>query len=501
MKLVAVRWRQQAKQDAATYPRLILEQGGPWTDLAPTDTTGYETLFDVYIDRGPGERKLLGSTKILERGQPSVRLRGEMDALPDECCSLGQTIDYYEALEQLGEPVCGEILRALRDVTADETVARAFEHEPGFRASLLRFSEASRIYHYRPRRLHREPPPREPLRIEFRALLPGFEDPHAVEFDFHPEPGSVGRLAALVGKSGTGKTSLLARLAAALWGLHRHNREQLIVRGPPVGRVIAVSYSALDAFERPPHHLAGQDDQRARPVLDNYRYCGFRAEDGSLRPELLFGGLGEDLTELRKLGRLEMWTRMLEETRLGDGDPALKIALEAGRMDDLVSAVRVLGAGHKTALSVLTRLLASLRNGSLVLFDEPELNLHPSLLASLLRVLHDWLEQFDGYGIVATHSPIVLQEIPGRNVRVLDRVGRIPVVRHYEAESFGQSLSEIVGEVFGLDERDKNYATALRGLLDRGMTPEQIESAFGRPLSLNVRMALRALGRRGGENA
>ena len=428
-----------------------------------------------------------------------VHLPREMDALPDDCCSLGQTIDYYAALEELGEPTASALLCALRDVTADETIARTFESEPGFRVSLTRFSEAERIYRYRPRRLHRDPPPQEPLRLHFETSLPGFseaiEDRHKLDLEFYPEPGYVGRLAALVGSNGTGKTNLLARLASALWGLRRHDQEKLELNGPPIGRVIAVSYSALDAFARPPHYLAGDDDGEARPVMDNYCYCGFRDREDKLRPELLFAGLGRDFANVRTLGRLNSWKEMVEQTRLADDEPDLRAALDSDDADGMLTAARHLGAGQKTALTVLTRILAVIRNGALVLIDEPELNLHPALLSALLRVLHDWLERFDGYGIIATHSPIGLQEIPGRNVRVFRRVGRVPLIQPYQSESFGQSLSDIVGEVFGLDERDKNYATALRDLLARGMTPEQIEEAFGRPLSLNARMALRALAR------
>jgi hypothetical protein len=188
VKIAAVRWRHQVKEEPETYPRLILERQRGWTDFAPPDPTVYETLFDVHIDEAPGRRRLLGSTKILQRGQPSVALPREMDALPDDCCSLGQTIDYYEALESLREPTCGKILRALRDVTADESLARAFESEPGFRISLTRFSEAARIYHYRPRRLHRDPPSPEPLHFHFEASLPGFseaeEDRHKLDLDW-----------------------------------------------------------------------------------------------------------------------------------------------------------------------------------------------------------------------------------------------------------------------------------------------------------------------------
>ncbi|NUQ79250.1 MAG: ATP-binding protein [Polyangiaceae bacterium] len=499
MKIAAVRWRHQVRGERATYPRLILEQGRTWTDMAPPDTTVYKTLFDVYLDKAPRQRMLLGSTKILQRGQPSTSLPREMDALPNDCCSLGQTIDYYEALNALGETTCSAILHAMRDVTADEGIAEAFKSEPGFRISLTRFSEAARIFHFRRYRLHRDFPPREPLHLHFETTLPGFsdaeEDRHKLDFEFHPEPGSVGRLAALVGKNGTGKTHLLARLASALWGLHKHGTERLELAGPPVGRVIAVSYSALDAFERPPHYLVGDEGEEARPVMDNYCYCGFRDRAGQLRPKLLFDGLKKDLSDIVRLGRLDLWKEMVKQTGLAEDDANLGAALESGEPNDMISAIRYLGAGQKTALTVLTRILASLRNGVLVLFDEPELNLHPSLLASLLRILHNWLDRFDGYGIVATHSPIGLQEIPGRNVRVVRRVGRVPLIQPYESESFGQSISEIVDEVFGIDERNKNYVTVLRELLDSGMSPDQIETAFGRPLSFNARMALRALAR------
>ncbi len=508
MKIRAVQRRQQVRDEPETYPRLILERGNPWTDYPPSDTSvGYETLFDVYVDLALDRRELLGSIKILQRGKPAVELPREMDALPDDCCSLGQTIDYYEALEALGGPVCNEILRALRDVTADESIAKAFEPEPGFHVSLVRFSEAARIYHYRPRRLHREPPPPEPVGFTFKTTLPGFseveEDAHKLDLDFHPEPGSVGRLCALVGKNGTGKTQLLARLAWALWGLHRHGTETLSLHGAPVGRVIAVSYSALDAFERPPFDfLAGEiNESEARPVTDNYQYCGFRDREGLLRPELLFAGLARDLANIARRGRLTLWKDMLGQTRLAEDDPELSAALEANDTEGMLRAVRHLGAGQKTAVTVLTRILASIRNGAVVLIDEPELNLHPSLLAALLRVLHDWLARFDGHGIIATHSPIGLQEIPGRNVRVLRRVGRVPKIQPYDAESFGQSISDIVGEVFGVDESDKNYVTVLRELLAGGMSPEAIEGGFGRPLSLNARMALRALVRDGAKRA
>ena len=330
VKVVAVRRLEQVKDAPASCPRLILVRGRGWTDEAHPDLTVFETLFDLYIDEGPPRgRRLLGSTKILQRGQPRVKLPREQDALPEDCCSLGQTIDYYEAMENLGAPLYAESLKVLRDVTADEAIARGFEGEPGFKTSLLRFSEAARIFHNRPRRLHRESPRPARSRLRFRTTLPGFTDRHVLELELDPAPGRIGRLFALIGKNGTGKTNLLARLAVALWGLRKQENEDLDIEGAPLGRVIAVSYSALDAFDRPPFALAGEAGFDARPAADNYRYCGFRRSDGQLDPAALFAGLRVDLVDIQRLGRLDAWKQMVTDTRLAEADPDLADALES----------------------------------------------------------------------------------------------------------------------------------------------------------------------------
>ena len=504
MRIEVVRWHPEASRASSVYPRVILERGRPWEDWPSTETPErpedvYRTLYDVYYDGSPDtSRQPLGSVKILQRGKWSPELPEVLSNLPEDCFSLGQTIDYYAALDRLGEPACSDILRALRDVTIDEEIALAFQDEPGFRASLLRFSEAERIFQLRAWRLHRDSPPASEFRFRFRTQLEGFDEPHEIGFEFFPRPSRLGRLMAIIGENGTGKTQLLARLAWALWGLRRTGWALEPAR-PAIGRVIAVSYSALDAFERPPdrYSFVGHEN---RSAFDNYCYCGFRSAEGAVRPEILFDALQRDLVEIALWNRQDHWRRMLDDLRLLHREPDLESAIATNRPMAVAEAAKRLAAGEKTALCVLTRLLARLRNRSFVLFDEPELNLHPSLLASLLRVLHGWLEDFDAHGIVATHSPIVLQEIPGRMVRVLAREGRIPLLRKYESESFGQNLSEIVVDAFGSDDRDRNYASILRDLVDQGVSRKDIESAFNGALSLGTRMTLRYLERRGGND-
>ena len=86
---------------------------------------------------------------------------------------------------------------------------------------------------------------------------------------------------------------------------------------------------------------------------------------------------------------------------------------------------RRLSSGHKVVLKIVTELTAYMGDDkpTLVLIDEPETHLHPPLLAALLKSVRACLDQFDGYAILATHSPVVLQETPSRYVNVLRRMG------------------------------------------------------------------------------
>ena len=107
-----------------------------------------------------------------------------------------------------------------------------------------------------------------------------------------------------------------------------------------------------------------------------------------------------------------------------------------------------LSSGEAVLTHLTTALVSWLEPFSLVLFDEPETHLHPNAVASLFNVLTELLTQNDSYALIATHSPIVLQEIPRSRVLVLTRDGNVTTSANLETESFGESLSELTRHVF-----------------------------------------------------
>ncbi len=75
-------------------------------------------------------------------------------------------------------------------------------------------------------------------------------------------------------------------------------------------------------------------------------------------------------------------------------------------------------------LLTITRVVETLEERSLVLLDEPEAHLHPPLLSAFIRSLSDLLVNRNGVAIVATHSPVILQEVPKSCAWRIRRIGR-----------------------------------------------------------------------------
>ena len=117
----------------------------------------------------------------------------------------------------------------------------------------------------------------------------------------------------------------------------------------------------------------------------------------------------------------------------------------------------------------------------MVLIDEPETHLHPPLLASFLRSIRTCLETFDGYAVIATHSPVVLQETPAKFVRIIRRSADKNNVVKTEIETFAENIGVITEHVFNLGDGSTVWHETLKSVASRKSLPE-VEKLFGNPL-------------------
>lgn len=119
--------------------------------------------------------------------------------------------------------------------------------------------------------------------------------------------------------------------------------------------------------------------------------------------------------------------------------------------EELSTLYRKASSGHKIVLLSMTRLVELVGERTLVLIDEPEAHLHPPLAASFIRALSALLANRNGIAILATHSPVMLQEVPQECVWLLFRTGLNVDNKRRQVETFAENLGVLTREVFRLE--------------------------------------------------
>ncbi|WP_224372474.1 AAA family ATPase [Hyalangium versicolor] len=485
-----------------------------WVDLGQFETTYLLVVFD-----GSGTRHDAGAVKIGRRGMTGNRPMplGEFDALDERFFSLGQDENYYETLHQLAGSLGERILKGLRDIADDLSVLESARQEPVLHGSLLRFIPEAMVQG----RFHRL--------IQGDAQHQGFEftyafprkdppeeSPLALSFEVTPSSLPPTNIHVLIGRNGAGKTRCLNRMTRALVEQHPNVAEvgafesQGEARGTGLfANLVSVTFSAFDPFGPLPE-----------PHALRYAYVGLRqapaqAENGRRLPPKTVEELTEDFVgsvgRCRSGARAERWRRALETleadplfqeedvaalsrsdagsgaSTLWEGDEETSWEGRARQLYDRLSS------GHKIVLLTLTRLVEAVDERTLVLLDEPEAHLHPPLLAAFVRSLSDLLVQRNGVAIIATHSPVVLQEAPSACVWILRRSGTEVRADRPALETFGENVGVLTREVFGLEATRSGFHKLVEEAVEETGRYEAVLERFGGKLGTEARIIARGL--------
>ena len=68
----------------------------------------------------------------------------------------------------------------------------------------------------------------------------------------------------------------------------------------------------------------------------------------------------------------------------------------------------------------------------------------------------------NGVAIVATHSPVVLQEVPAKCVSVISRSGQRVRIRRPRTETFAENVGTLTRKVFGLEVAQSGFYRLLK---------------------------------------
>jgi hypothetical protein len=90
----------------------------------------------------------------------------------------------------------------------------------------------------------------------------------------------------------------------------------------------------------------------------------------------------------------------------------------------------------------------------------------------MTRAISELMVQRNGVAIVATHSPVILQEVPKSCVWILNRAGDIAKAERPLKETFAENVSILSQEVFQLELSQTGYHQILNDLRKKEVSYE-----------------------------
>lgn len=470
------------------------------------DDFGYSTLFDVYFFDVSGKRVEIGQVKVIRRGQEkgthAEMPESPFEQLGEEYCSVGQGQDYYEALYSIPSDVREAYLIGVRDCAFNLAILHEFEAEDAFTTSVLRSVRKSDIPSVFRNILYGNA---TLTRFNFAFRLPsGLDD--GIEVKVEPNSLPPTNLHVLIGRNGVGKTRLLSGIVDQITGRKpdgisvvgkiefpkSHSEDERFTS------LVSVAFSAFDQF---------------RPVESNqisgnvrYSYIGLKKADAADRSTAAAGTelkSNEDL-EAEFLASFEL---CVQGPKLGRwknaisslcSDPIFaelelqELPINFDPTGPIPAIFRKLSSGHKLVLLTITRLVEVVEEKTLVLIDEPETHLHPPLLASFINAISDLLINRNGVAIVATHSPVVLQEVPATCVTLVDRSGNEFSFNRPQVETYGENVGTLTREVFNLEVLESGFQRRIAKELEV-RSYEELLHLFGHQIGAEGRALARVL--------
>lgn len=466
----------------------------------PVDDEGFRTSWKLSLVAQDAALIEIGTLKIIRRGQLAGRtvIDSSFVSLGPDYGSLGAEPDFYIRLRKVAGPETASVLIALGDLATDPARLARFQEEPGFQASLLRFTPARAALEEAAGIVATGAAPvgtetSQTLTFHTSTGGSGF----SISFDLESNDELPSRVSVVIGPNGSGKTRLLANLALAAFepDAADNGGPGRIEGGANFSRILTFSYSAFDEFDLPAQSKTERAEfARAGSGL-GYRYFGLR--------DLAQQAAGSAVrTQLKTAGKIRNEFRDACRIALADAPDILQeiigklfqepsFAATGARVDAnkpvsleklLYTVFRQSSTGHKFVLLMTVQLVAWLRADTLVLIDEPESHLHPPLLAAFLMMLRHMLHEREAHAIIATHSPFVVQETPARYVRIVSRHVNRTSVALPSGETYGEEIGTISREVFRLNSRVGEFTEVLRTLARR-YSLDEVEAQFRNGLS------------------
>lgn len=468
-----------------------------WNDYS------YRTLFNVEYIHKNGSIHSIGQIKIAfigqEEGNPTQSEMGSIfEKLDDVFFSLSSSVDFYTNLYALGKSFGDEVLKGLNCVLVDHRAMGIAELEEVFKVSLLRNVHINN------------------LKFQLNRIRDGYFPSTSFYFSFKREslycaglflnfnvmPDSLPptNIHTIIGSNGLGKTTILNGMVDSIVSQEDNGFGRFIdYRGNKIEKdffssVISIAFSAFDPFRDTnveENHISGF----------SYHYIGLKNDkkyevNNSDYLRNLHLKCSESVYEcLSDEFRRELWIGAMSDLESDENFKEFSVLeLSKYKSNDVIRACQFklmsMSSGHSIVFITLSMLIEKIQHKTLVLFDEPESHLHPPLLSTLIRIMSSILHKRNGVAIIATHSPVVVQEVPKSCCWVLNRYDDVIDSYRPSIETFAENVGLITKEVFKLEMENSGYHRLLKKHVDNGFSYDDIIERFDGQLGFEGRAVL-----------
>lgn len=490
----------------------------------------WETLFSMLYSDDKGGLYKIGSTKIAskfmktpssiteeEKGQSlnTPDLPESFSSLNEDFFSLGQSENFYETLNQIPRKIRIEILIGIRDCVYNLDIFEHYKTHPAMSESLLRdisernIKESLRSIAYEED--HNKP-------FNFSYLFPekdANEKEIRLEFNVSNKDTPQSNIQAIIGRNGVGKTTLFSGFIKGVIKLDTDKEipvGSLQVKEDNIWENNNNYFNALTLCSYSPFDRFGPVNPTSLPSGVKYQYIGLMVLDtrGDINEEKLRPKSSDELhiefcnsmQECLVGVRRKRWEECLN---ILENDPLFS---EAGvsnlaKFEDVDSPknwrdivkkfLNKLSSGHLVTLLSITKLIEVTEDRSLTLIDEPEAHLHPPLISAYIRAVSHLMSERNGVAIVATHSPVVLQEVRSDCVWILNRTGKFVSAYRPEIDTFGENVGTLTREVFSHEVVNTGFYKMIADACKGFTTFDEVNSHFSNKLGGEARALARSL--------
>lgn len=483
--------------DNLELPYCVLRSNG-WNDW------GFLTTFSLFCYIEDGETLELGNVKIGKKGillpidytnTIRIPLDNEFNFLDEQYFSVGDSEYYYKQLYKLGvknKSIKNDILECLKDIVQNIDIYENNKNEATMQHSLMRSSSMKTIkdVYYRILTTGKE----ELTPYNFSVTLKNEINNRKMSFWVSPNDLPQSNIHTLIGRNGVGKTNFFKSIISTLSN-DKKNVDLNIIENfegiEKISSVLAISYSIFDTT-LPKNNIFGNIP---------YRFIGFNKKLDISKEQDLKEDKDLDTQSLQYVMENFICDEFIDSviyiqnhTFLNNlvkkcintlnSDPVFQSLNVHGWMskenqiEDIRKIFKKLSSGHRVVLLTLFKLIINIEANSIVLIDEPEQNLHPPLISSFIQAILNILKERNAMAIIATHSPVIVQECSADSTWILNRSGKSIKIERPTIKTFGANVGEITYDVFDLEVEKSGYMKVISDIIEKSSTFEEVINKF-----------------------